>query len=140
MAIVDTIRAWNALILLVDEAPTISGVKAGIDSIAINSNGVIYQKTGSLDTDWTLVVTPSGGTSPVVEYRSLTASEALNESLELSYLPTDPNLVQLDAIGGTAQEYGFDYQVVSQTLSWAGLDLSGELVEGSKVRISYFKF
>lgn len=140
MAIVNTIRAWNSYVLIVNAAPDVAGASAGLGSIAINSNGAVYIKTGPLDTDWTLAVTPSAGTVPIVEYRELTLLEAVQKELTLSSVPTDSSLVQMDVISGGPQQLNYDYSVIGSTLSWNGLALDGILSQGNKLRISYFTF
>ena len=124
-----------------DSDPSVlPGAKAGVGSIAINTNGAIYVKTGIQDIDWSLEVVPSAGTTPIVEYRTLTLLEATNKELTLSNVPTDSALVQLDAISGGPQVLNYDYSVVGTILSWNGLALDGILGEGNKLRISYFTF
>lgn len=68
MGITNSIRAWNSYILNVDADPTIVGVSAGIDSIAITQYGAIYKKTGPLDTNWTLLTVELGPTTPAGYY------------------------------------------------------------------------
>lgn len=141
MAVLNTIRAWNSFVLIVDVDPSIPpGVEAGVDSIAVNTNGAIYVKTGIADTAWTLEVTPSAGTTPIVEYRTISVIEGVLKQVTLSNTPTDSALVQLDVISGGPQEYGFDYQVVGTVLSWNGKNLDGVLAAGNKLRIAYFTF
>ena len=60
MGLNNLIRAYNSFVLLVDSDPRIvPGVSAGVDSIATDSAGAIYKKTGKLDTDWELFYSPS---------------------------------------------------------------------------------
>lgn len=54
MAVTNTIRAYNSYVLSVDSDPSIApGASAGVGSIAIDSVGNVYTKTGILDTAWT---------------------------------------------------------------------------------------
>jgi hypothetical protein len=138
VAISNSIRAYNAFVLLVDSAPDVSGAEAGVTSMAITPNGAIYIKTGKGDFDWTLFAS-AGADTPVVEYRTLTLGESLSKSLILSETPTDSELVQLDCISGGPQNYATDYIVVGNVLSWNGLNLDGILNSGDKLRISYYK-
>lgn len=140
MAILNTIRAWNSLVLVVDQPPDVVGVTAGVSSLAINTNGAIYLKTGILDTDWSLIVTPSAGTTPIVEYRTVSVLEEAQKELILSSNPTDSSLVQLDVISGGPQELNADYTVIGSTLSWNGTALDGILSAGDRLRISYYTF
>lgn len=68
MAVLNTIRAWNSFLLNVDAPPDISGVRAGIDSIAVTQFGAIYKKTGILDTDWLLLSEGLGPYAPAGYY------------------------------------------------------------------------
>lgn len=138
MAIINTIRAYNSFILLVDSAPDSSGASAGVGSMAITGNGAIYIKTNVGDFDWTLFA-PAGADTAVVEYRTLSSDESLSKSLILFETPTDSELVQLDIISGGPQNYGTDYEVAGDLLSWDGLNLDGILSAGDRLRISYYK-
>lgn len=140
MAVLNTIRAYNSFILLVNTPPNILGAAAGVGSLAILTNGAVYLKTDINDTDWTLVVTPSGGTTPIVEYREISVLESEAKALSLAYAPTDPTLVQLDIISGGPQQYDFDYAVAGAILSWDGMNLDGVLSAGDKLRIAYFTY
>lgn len=63
--ILDTLRVHNALYLLVDSDPRIgTGALAGIGSLAIDPDGLMYQKTGFGNTDWDLVVNPAQTPGP----------------------------------------------------------------------------
>lgn len=76
---------------------------------------------------------------PEVEYRTITGPEAAAKQLTLSVTPGAASKVLVDALGGTAQEYGVDYTVAGSILSWSGLglDLIG-LSAGDKLRIVYW--
>ena len=68
MAVINTIRPWNSFIFNVDANPDVSGVAAGIGSIAITQYGAIYKKTGVLDTNWTLLTNGLGPYAPAGYY------------------------------------------------------------------------
>jgi hypothetical protein len=78
---------------------------------------------------------PSGNTR--VEYRQITAQEALDKELTLAQTPTNENDVRLDIISGTTQEQGTDYNVTGNILTWDGLALDLTLHENDKLRIIY---
>jgi len=71
------------------------------------------------------------------EYRTINNLEALNKKLTLGLTPADANKVSLDIISGTTQEYGIDYNVVSDELIWNALGLDLTLEENDKLRIIY---
>lgn len=79
-----------------------------------------------------------GGGTPTVEYRTIDSGEAAAKSLTLSGTPAVSASTLLDPIGGGAQEYGVDYAVVGNILSWASLGLDGILTTGDKLRIVYW--
>jgi hypothetical protein len=140
VAIIQSIRAYNSLILLVDSDPSVSGAEAGIGSYAITSSGAIYFKVGTANAAWTLFYAGAAPSSqPVVEYRTLTLAEANSKALVLGYTPTNSSLVQLDIISGGPQNYLTDYTVSGTTLSWSGTNLDGVLGDGDKLRIAYYK-
>ena len=63
--IINTIRAYNALYLVVDGDPSVApGTLAGIYSLAIDYNGLVYRKFGYNDTDWELLVNPAQTPGP----------------------------------------------------------------------------
>ena len=81
-----------------------------------------------------------GGSVPdgyIVEHRDLTMAEATNKELTLANTPPDGTKVSLDIVSGVPQQYGTDYTVTGDTLSWNGLGLDVTLEEGDKVRIIY---
>lgn len=71
------------------------------------------------------------------EYRTINNSEAADKKLTLSFTPAVPEKVSLDIISGTTQEYGTDYNVVSDELIWNALGLDLTLEENDKIRIIY---
>jgi hypothetical protein len=81
-------------------------------------------------------ITPVPGTRNV-EYYTLTAPQAAAEQITLGGTPDTASKVILDVIGGTSQEFGVDYTVSGDVLSWSGLGLDGVLVDGDKLRVIY---
>lgn len=73
----------------------------------------------------------------IVEPRTITAAEALAKEVTLGNTPPSPNKVTLDIVSGVPQEYGTDYLVTGDKLSWNGLGLDVTLSEGDKIRIIY---
>lgn len=95
--------------------------------------------TGKLD------LVGSGGSGPansiaskyIVENRTLTTLEATNMQLTLDNTPPQNLKVSLDIVSGVTQEYGTDYIVNGNILSWSGLALETVLSAGDKLRIIY---
>lgn len=76
---------------------------------------------------------------PEIEYRTLSGPEAAAKQLTLSATPGVASKVLVDALGGSAQEYGVDYTVTGSILSWSGLGLDSiGLSAGDKLRIVYW--
>lgn len=72
-----------------------------------------------------------------VEVRILTAGEATAKQLTLLSIPPAVDKVTLDLVGGTSQQYGLDFTISGDVLSWDGLALETVLTEGDKLRIIY---
>ncbi len=79
-----------------------------------------------------------GGGTPQVEFRTITSPEESAEQLTLANTPGDANKVIMIHLGGSAQEYGIDYSVSGNTLSWVGLGLSGFLTAGDQILLIYW--
>lgn len=90
--------------------------------------------TGNFDSD------SGAGSSitPVTEFRTITSGEATAKQLTLGATPTAANVVLVDVIGGTAQEFSVDYTISVNILSWSTLALDGVLAAGDKLRIHYY--
>jgi hypothetical protein len=107
----------------------------GSGSISFNvGDKVVYNLTGIWE-KWD--VTDEPGSQTKTEYRIITNTEDMDEELELLLMPFDGAEVKLDVIGGGPQFYGYDFMVTDKALSWSGLNLSGILSEGDRVRITY---
>lgn len=84
----------------------------------------------------TASVTPASG-SRVVEYRTVTASENSNHELTLNNVPSVPTNVLVDVLDGSTQEYGVDFTVSSNNVSWLGLGMDNDVTTGTKIRFVY---
>lgn len=81
---------------------------------------------------------PSGGlTSYYVNKYTLTNTDITNKYVVLSGAPTTANKTVLDVIDGDSQDYGVDYIVTGNILSWAGLGLDSVLAAGDKLQIQF---
>jgi hypothetical protein len=79
-----------------------------------------------------------GGANWEVEFRTVTAPEAVAKSLTLSQLPVNPAKVAVDVKNIGPQFYTDDYSIVGTTLSWNGLGMDAlPIVAGDKIRIMY---
>lgn len=74
----------------------------------------------------------------VVEYFTLDQQNIDNSEIVLQSEPTDITKTCLDIIGGSAQMYGSDFEVVNNKLKWLGKDLDGILSAGDRLRVQYF--
>jgi len=123
--------------------PQPSGGGGGITSINSQSGPAVTISAGSgisvssLANNITITNTGSGS-SEVVEYRTISSGEAAAKSLTLSSTPMTAANVLLDIISGCSQEYGADFTVSVDVLSWSGLALDGILAAGDILRIAYF--
>lgn len=120
-------------------APTITPNGLGhhfVDTL----NRATYISVGILSPlDWVQTSGPAQAKSYQVEYRTLTAQEELDKQLTLSTTPSEPERTLLDILdGGGPANYGNQFQVSGDVLTWAGGDLDGLLSEGDQVRIVYY--
>lgn len=76
--------------------------------------------------------------SAVVEYFTLDQQNIDNSEIVLQVEPFYKTETCLDIIGGSAQMYGDDFEVVNNKLKWLGKDLDGILSAGDRLRVQYF--
>lgn len=73
-----------------------------------------------------------------VEYRTITLDEDAAKALTLGNVPATVSKVIVDVIGGSAQEFGLDFTVVGNVLTWSGYALDGVIATGDRLRIQYW--
>jgi hypothetical protein len=115
----------------------------GIDGLLTQLLGDVQLKAGTnitLSFDSGKIKIDMSGTLnvPHPEYRTITVGEAAAMQLTLANTPNDPTKVMLDFIGGTSQEYGVDYSVTGNVLTWNGYALQSVLDTGDRIRILYW--
>lgn len=89
-------------------------------------------------TEGQAIVIPMPEGTMFVEYRVLTNPEIVAKAVTLTDTPNTPANVLLDWVGQSAQVYGYDFTVSTNTLSWNGLALDGVISSGETLRIVYF--
>lgn len=98
-------------------------------------------KTFADDVEVQGTFTASGSVSGIDEYKPeifiLGASEISAKEVTLSETPTTANLTRVIPISGVEQEYGTDFTVSGNTLSWNALGLDGVLADGDKIIVIY---
>ena len=77
------------------------------------------------------------GSEYKVDKRTLSALEISNKSITLDEIPTDTTDARMVVIGGIEQEYGIDFTIAGDVLSWNGLGLDGLLAVGDKIVVIY---
>lgn len=55
VSVVNNLRVWNAEIYNVDADPSVGGLQAGVNSLAIDPLSNIYYKSGAVATNWTKI-------------------------------------------------------------------------------------
>jgi hypothetical protein len=60
-----------------------------------------------------------------------------NKTLTLSQVPAQPTKTLLDIAEGSTKVYGTDYTVSTNTVSWTGLGLDGQVAIGDVLRFTY---
>lgn len=97
----------------------------------VEDENVFYSWDGAA---WNAVGSAS---SLQTEKFTLDATDITNEYITLAFAPTTPLLTRLVVIGGPEQDYGNDFTVTGDQLSWNSLFLDGVLVSGDKLIITY---
>lgn len=98
--------------------------------------GKIYYWDATSGT-WNVISAEAAGVSyfpqPVLE---LTTIDISNKQITLSRTPTTAEETRVIVVGGINQEYGVDFTVSGDVLSWNGLGLDGVLEAGDKLIIT----
>lgn len=66
---------------------------------------------------------------------TLSAQNILDKSITLADAPTTPNLTYVFVINGAPGEYGVDFTIVGNLLSWSGLGFDGVFLAGDKILV-----
>ena len=102
------------------------------------SSFVFNPFTGNLDRVGTSSSSPGSiDLSFFVDIFILTSAQIANKQVTLTTSPSDATKTILDGIGGVPQDYGIDFTVVGNVLSWNGLGLETILQVGEKIRVTY---
>jgi hypothetical protein len=78
------------------------------------------------------------GTTPNVEYITLSAGDITAKQVPLAAAPYSAAKTILDVIAGGPQLYSTDYTVSAAVLDWTGLGLDGVLIAGDVLRVVYW--
>lgn len=73
-----------------------------------------------------------------VEYRTLILADITGQGITLTNSPATASKTELSVIEGQPGEYGVDFTVAGNALSWAALGLDGILAVGDKLKVVYF--
>lgn len=98
----------------------------------------VYQYVGKTISD----VQASENIILEVEQYTLSATNITNKYVTLAYPPKVYTEVTLDIIGGPAQEFGVDFEVLvgsQQQVTWNGKALESLLLEGDIIRVTYIR-
>ncbi len=68
---------------------------------------------------------------------TLDSTDITNGFVTLTATPTAPTLAVLTVIGGPMQDYGNDYIVITDQLTWSGFNLDGILTAGDKLVVQF---
>lgn len=85
---------------------------------------------------WT-ILSAASGISYSVNIYTLNSTDISNKFVLLSDIPTTPSDTILNIIGGIVQDYGNDYEVSMNILSWDGLGLESILSVGDKIIVQF---
>ena len=98
----------------------------------VEDENVLYSWDGAT---WNAI--GSSGSSLQTEKFTLSGTDITNKYVTLASTPGTPLLTRLVVITGPEQDYGTDFTVIADQLSWSGLFLDGVLVAGDKLIITY---
>ena len=68
---------------------------------------------------------------------TLVPTDIANGYITLPFTPISPTATLLTVVGGPMQDYGADYTVSGNTLSWSGLGLAGIMTSGDQLIIDW---
>lgn len=102
----------------------------------------------STPSNWSSVPTDVGSaldelaqTSYDTQYRvekfTLTPADITNKNVTIAQAPITSSKTRMQIIGGLEQDFGTDFTVSSNQISWNGLSLDGVLESGDKIIIIY---
>lgn len=80
---------------------------------------------------------PSGDNTYYTEQKTLTPTDITNQFIILTSAPTDPGETDATVIGGPLQDYGVDFVVIGNKLTWAGLGLDSLVDVGDIISVTY---
>lgn len=86
---------------------------------------------------WADVGSGGGGSGLTIDKFTLTGTDITNGFVTLTGTPVTPANTILEVIGGVVQDYGIDFTVSGNQLSWTGLGLDGVLTSGDKLIIEF---
>ena len=115
--------------------PITSSGGGGEASTVTNDSSVpgatVSEALTNLDNDITTVNALAESTQYIPQPNiELNATDISNKYVTLNSTPTEPEKTTLSIVGGVSQDYGLDFEVIGNTLSWNGLTLDGELEIG----------
>jgi hypothetical protein len=103
----------------------------------VSSNNTAYQlRSGITNSDW-YELPIGGGNSIQIENFTITPPILSTKQVILALPPTIPEVTILTPLGGIQQEYGVDFSITGNILSWNGLGLDGYFVINDKFSVIY---
>lgn len=81
---------------------------------------------------------PAGTSDYAVNEFTLSSGNISSKSVTLTTAPTNPSLTLLNVIGGPIQQYGTDFTVSGNVLSWSSLFLDGILISGDNLIVQFY--
>jgi hypothetical protein len=100
--------------------------------------GNVWTSTDANGTGTWLAPAAAVGTTPQVQYITLSSGNISSQSAPLTFAPHVPANTLVDVIMGDSQVYGVDYAVSGSTLTWSGYALAGSLSTGDVLRVVYW--
>ena len=86
---------------------------------------------------WSFLPSANDTSIIVIDNFTLTTGNISTKSVTLSATPVAPEKTILNVIGGPVQEYGVDYTISGNILSWSALGLESLLTDGDKLIVQF---
>lgn len=86
---------------------------------------------------WTYLPSANDSAIQVINKFQITSPQLSSKSVTLSGTPSNPANTILNIIGGPVQDYGSDFTIVGNTLTWNGYALDGILELDDKLIVQF---
>lgn len=116
----------------------VDGIEVGLSEYSLLGKSLQFTTPPATGQDVSVYYYFAEGTNKEqVQYITLNQSQIDAKSVQLEFTPREPTEVLLDVVRSGCLEYGEDFIVSENTISWDGLAFEADAVVGMKLRIYY---